>query len=97
VRGTRENLEQFGVLNHDIHNSTAQTASDKIDYDVVVTDLPYGKSSEVEGDAIDQLLEAAEDAGRTVFVSDKDSVRGMEPTFSVYIHGSLTRHMYVLH
>jgi tRNA (guanine10-N2)-dimethyltransferase len=97
VKGTKENLEQLGVLNHNIHESAARHASHKVDYEVVVTDLPYGKSSEVEGDAIDQLLEAAEDAGRTVFVSDKDSVRGMEPTFSVYIHGSLTRHVYVLH
>jgi len=96
VTGTRENLEQFGVLNHDIHRSAAQPASDKIGYDVVVTDLPYGKSSEVEGDAVDQLLEAAEDAERTIFVSNKDSVRSMDPEFSVYTHSSLTRYVYTI-
>lgn len=96
VRGTIENLEQFGVLNHDIHESAARHATDMVDYDVVVTDLPYGKSSEVEGDTVDQLLEAAESADRAVFVSDKDSIRGMEPKFNVYVHDSLTRHIYVL-
>ncbi len=96
VKGTKENLEQFGVLNHDIHKSAAQPASSEIDYDVVVTDLPYGKSSKVEGDAVDQLLEVAEDAERTVFVSDKDSVRSMEPEFSVYMHSSLTRYVYTI-
>jgi tRNA G10 N-methylase Trm11 len=96
VKGTKENLEQLGVLNHNIHESAARHASHKLDYEVVVTDLPYGKSSEVEGDAVDQLLEVAEDAERTVFVSDKDSVRSMEPEFSVYMHSSLTRYVYTI-
>jgi Predicted DNA modification methylase len=96
VEGCRSNLEQFGVLNYKVNEGAANKVCEEIDYDVVVSDLPYGKSSKVDGDPIDQLLEVAEHADRTVFVSNQSSVRGLRPEFEVYVHSNLTRRVFSL-
>ena len=97
VSGARENLENYGILNHDIKQGDISEVDDIFDgYDVIITDLPYGKASQEENEAVDKFLELIEDFdGKTVFMYNEDSLEDYEADFEVYIHKSLTRYIFV--
>ncbi|MFB6203636.1 MAG: methyltransferase domain-containing protein [Candidatus Nanohaloarchaea archaeon] len=98
VEGTRENLEEYGVIVHDIQQGEVSEALEMFGgMDAVVTDLPYGKASKTEGNPVEDLFDVLEGlADRAVVVSDREELRGMEPDHSVYVHGSMTRYIYQL-
>lgn len=97
VSGARENLENYGILNHDIKQGDISEVDNIFDgYDVIITDLPYGKASQEENEAVDKFLELIEDFdGKTVFMYNEDSLEDYEADFEVYIHKSLTRYIFV--
>ena len=97
VSGARKNLENYGILNHDIKQGDISEVDDIFDgYDVIITDLPYGKASQEENEAVDKFLELIEDFdGKTVFMYNEDSLEDYEADFEVYIHKSLTRYIFV--
>jgi len=99
VEGTRKNLENYGIISHNIKQSDISKICENFsqDFNAVITDLPYGKSSVEKGDVLEQFISEASDMGdKTVFVYDKEQVKGYKPEFEVYVHKNLTRYLYVL-
>jgi len=100
VEGTRENLEEYGIIAHDIREGSIAGAESKFegDFDAVVTDLPYGEASKVEGNPVEDFLETAPELtdGKIVFMSDQEKINGMEPEHEIYVHKNLTRYVYIL-
>jgi len=100
VKGTKENLEEYGVLRHDIKQAEIEEVEEVFDqkFDAVVADLPYGKASKTEGNPVESFLENAPDLtnGKIVFMSDQDSINNLEPEFEIYVHKNLTRYIYML-
>lgn len=97
VEGTAENLEAFDVSGT-IVQGDASTALDRFGaVDAVVADLPYGKASISEGapEAIAGQIARDDRVGCSVFVSDQSSLCGWEPQFSIYVHKSLSRYIYL--
>ena len=58
VEGARENLEEYGVIVHDIRQRDALELDDSYlsDIDAVVTDLPYGRSSVQKYELLEEFL-----------------------------------------
>lgn len=100
VKGTRENLEEYGVIRHNIEQSEIEDAEQVFDqkFDAVVADLPYGKASKTEGNPVESFLEVAPELtdGKVVFMSDQDSINDLEPEFEIYVHKNLTRYIYII-
>lgn len=100
VEGTRENLEEYGIIVHEIRQGEARDATQIFEqkFDAIVTDLPYGSASKVEGDPVEDFLEVAEQLtdGRIVFMSDQEQIDGLEPEHEIYVHKNLTRYVYVI-
>jgi len=100
VEGTRENLEEYGILNHDIRTAEIDELELVFDqsFDAVVTDLPYGNASKKEGLPVDRFLEKASSfcSGKVVFMSNKNDLGDLEPSFEIYVHKNLTRYIYLL-
>jgi len=97
VEGSRENLEKYGIINHDIEKCKVSEISDIEKFDTIVTDLPYGKASKKTSGAVDNFLNLVEDfEGKTVFMYNEPSLRDYEADFSVYVHKNLTRHIFVI-
>lgn len=100
VEGTRENLESYGILNHKIKQGEISEIEKVFDqnFDAVVTDLPYDRSSKTEGKPVERFLEAAPELteGKVVFMSDREGIMGMNPEHEIYIHSNLTRYIYVM-
>ena len=99
VKGSRENLEEYGIISHDIRQGDIAEI-DKIfeeSFDAVVTDLPYGKASVEEEEPVEKFLDFIEEfEGKTVFMYNEALVGGYEADFSVYVHKSLTRYIYII-
>ncbi len=101
VDGSIENLDAFNV-DGDIRQGTFDDIQDVFDdvlpVDAVVTDLPYGKASKVEGDPTDAFLQTAQELtdGTVVFMTDTDELDGHEPVFEIYVHRSLSRYVYIM-
>lgn len=100
VEGSRKNLEEYGLIMHDIRQGKVENWEELFEdqiFDAVVTDLPYGKSSKVEGSPVETFLENMDEmtAGKKVFVYDKPELEGFSAKYSVYIHGSMTRYIFV--
>lgn len=99
VEGARENLEEYGIRNHDIREGKVSDASRifEKDFDAVVTDLPYGHASKKEGDPVREFLniEGELTDGKTVFMSDQPEIRDLSPDYEVYVHKNLTRYIYI--
>lgn len=99
VDGAAENLGAFGV-EADIRQADAADAASLFDqeFGAVVTDLPYGKASAVEGDPAETVRGLADElaGGAAVFMSDDGAVDGIEPAFEIFVHRSMTRYVYVL-
>lgn len=100
VEGTRENLEEYGIIRHDIRQLSIDEVREELDqeFEAVVTDLPYGKASKTEGNPTEEFLEVAEELtdGKTVFMSDQESINDLEPEFQIYVHKNLTRYIYII-
>jgi tRNA (guanine10-N2)-dimethyltransferase len=100
VEGTRENLEEYGVLRHSIRQAKIGDVEEVFDqkFDAVVADVPYGKASKMEGDPIESFLEVAPRVtdGEIVFMSEQESINDLEPEFEIYVHKNLTRYIYIL-
>lgn len=101
VEGSRENLESFRV-DGDVRQGTFEDIEDifkdELPFDAVVTDLPYGKASKVEGDPTEAFLETAPDLtdGKVVFMTDTEELDSLEPEFEIYVHRSLSRYVYII-
>lgn len=99
VEGARENLEEYGIIVHDIKEGDVSDTADIFgeEFDAVVTDLPYGKASPSENSPVDSFLEIAPGLADTaVFMSDRPEIDGLEPEHEVYVHSNLTRYIYVV-
>jgi tRNA (guanine10-N2)-dimethyltransferase len=99
VSGSERNLEEYGIINHDIRQGEVSRIDEVFqrDFDAIVTDLPYGKSSKAAGNPVEEFLEFIEDFEETVvFVWNEEELNGYTADFSVYVHGSLTRYIFVL-
>ncbi|MFB6115989.1 MAG: methyltransferase domain-containing protein [Candidatus Nanosalina sp.] len=98
-KGCRDNLEEYGIINHDIRQGEISEIDEIFDqrFDKVVTDLPYGKSSKQTEDAVESFLNFADGFdGDLVFVWNEDTIGDYRADFTVYIHGSLTRYIFVV-
>lgn len=100
VEGTQENLEQFGVIVHDIRQGEVKNADEIFDreFDAVVTDLPYGNASKIKGRPVDEFLEVVPRIcdGKTVFIYNEPTINDLEADHEIYIHKNLTRYVYVV-
>lgn len=100
VEGTRENLEEYGILSHDVRQVDIKDIKDEFDreFEALVTDLPYGGASKVKGEPVDEFLEVAPDMcdGRVVFMSNQPELGEMEPEYEIYVHKNLTRYIYIM-
>lgn len=99
VKGARENLEEYGVIAHDIREDEASNAFDVFgaNFNALITDLPYGKASKKTNEALNDFSELLEQFdGRKVFMWNEESFKGHEADFSIYVHKNLTRYIYIL-
>lgn len=97
VEGTKENLEEYGIIAHDIREGEASGALEIFDADVLITDLPYGKASKEEGSPVEDFLDLLEEFdGKAVFMWNEEELGGYEAEFSVYIHRNLTRYIFTV-
>lgn len=99
VEGARENLENYGIIAHDIRQGNVADVGEIFDqrFDAIVTDIPYGQASKKEGEPVEKFLEVAPElADKIVFMSDQGSIGDLEPDFSVYAHKNLTRYIYLV-
>jgi tRNA (guanine10-N2)-dimethyltransferase len=98
--GSEENLESCGIINHDVRQgkiSDIDEVFSEEDFDAVVTDLPYGRSSKKTEDAVDDFLQFLMDfEGEAVFMYDQEELGDYSADFSVYIHKNLRRHIFVI-
>lgn len=98
-KGCRDNLEEYGVINQDIRQGEISEIDEIFDkrFDKAVTDLPYGKSSKQTEDALESFLDFVDGFdGDLVFVWNKDILRDHRADFTVYVHGSLKRYIFVV-
>jgi Predicted DNA modification methylase len=99
VEGARENLEEYGIVNHDIRQGSIEEINEVFEenFDAIVTDLPYGQASKTEGEPAKEFLEKIDSfEGRKVFMYDEPGLNGREPDFKVYEHKNLTRYIYIV-
>jgi len=97
VKGTRKNLEEYGIIGHDIRQMDAEKSLEEFEEtDAIITDLPYGKASKVEGEIEEKFLNLIDEfKGKVVFMYDKPHLGSLEAKFKIYIHKSLTRYVYI--
>lgn len=98
IEGCRENLEEYGVIAHDIREVEA-SGSLKVfeEPSAIITDLPYGKASKKENDAVESFLEMLDEhEGRKVFIWNDEKLGQYSADYSIYVHSSLTRYVYVV-
>ncbi|WEL19402.1 methyltransferase domain-containing protein [Candidatus Nanohalococcus occultus] len=99
VKGTRKNLEEYGIIVHDIKECAIDEVSEEFGtkFDALVTDLPYGQSSKSENRPIQNFLQSMDEIADTkVFMYNEPELAGYEASFEVYVHKNLTRYIYVL-
>lgn len=99
VKGCRKNLEEYGIISHDIRQGDISEINEifEEEFDAVVADLPYGKASVEEEEPVEKFLDLVESfEDKTVFMYNEPSVGDYEADFSVYVHKSLTRYIYIV-
>ena len=99
VKGCRKNLEEYGIINHDIRQESAEKAPEAFDkeFDAIVTDLPYGRSSKKTKDIVEKFMNSIEAYDcRKIIMWNKDTLDGRNPDFSIDVHSSLTRYIYII-
>lgn len=99
VEGTRENLEAYGLIAHDIHQGEVKDAPEIFSqkFGAVITDLPYGKASKETEEAVNDFLEVRSELtdGKTVFMYNEEKIGSFKADFEIYVHRSLTRYLFV--
>lgn len=99
VEGARENLEDCGIIVHDIVQGDVEDAPEifEMDFKAVITDLPYGRASKVQDKPVEKFIEACSDMtdGKAVLMYDEPELNGWSHDFEIYIHKNLTRYIYV--
>jgi len=99
VKGTRKNLEEYGIIAHNIREGRIEDCSEIFDQDfeAIITDLPYGNASKKEGEPIKVFLRILNEYSdsKIVFMYDKKSLDDFEADFEVYVHKNLTRYIFV--
>lgn len=99
IKGCRENLEEYGLINHNIKQKDISEIheEDLTKMNALVTDLPYGKSSKKTEKAVEEFLEVIDGfKGSVVFMYNEDQLGDYESEFSVYVHKNLTRHIFIV-
>lgn len=99
VEGTRKNLEEYGIINHEIKQGDAENSLDSLNYSInaIITDLPYGKASKVEGEIEEKFLNLIREfQGKVVFMYDKPELGDFEADFEIYMHKNLTRYIFTI-
>lgn len=100
VKGTRENLEEYGIIAHNIKQGNIKDVEELFDQDFhsIITDLPYGKASKTEGEPTKTFLNISKNLckGKIVFMSNKEEINGLKPQHKIYVHKNLTRYIYIL-
>ena len=98
VKGAKQNLKEYGILNYDIREGDISEVNEIYDeYNAVISDLPYGKASKQENEAVEKFLKFIQNfEGKTVFMYNESSLGNYEADFEVYVHKNLTRHIYLI-
>ncbi|MFB6182881.1 MAG: methyltransferase domain-containing protein, partial [Candidatus Nanohaloarchaea archaeon] len=100
VEGSRENLEEFGIINHDIREGDVKNIEEIFDlslFDGVVTDLPYGRASKTSEDFKTAFLDLTDKIdGKTVFMYNEEDFKGLKPEAEIYMHKNLSRYVYII-
>jgi len=100
VEGCRENLRAFDVDGAIEQGAITDLASSfDADVDAIVSDLPYGRASPKEGQGLVRtFLEQAKQVcdGPIVMMTDQETIGDRPADFSIYVHKSLSRHLYVV-
>ncbi|EGQ42682.1 MAG: putative DNA modification methylase [Candidatus Nanosalina sp. J07AB43] len=99
VKGCKENLEEYGIISHDIKQGEVSESTELFDknFSAIVTDLPYGQASKKTDSAVEDFLELIEEfEGKTAFMYKEPSLGEYEADFSIYIHKNLTRYIYII-
>lgn len=99
VEGTRKNLEEYGVIAHEIRQDEASNAIEVFgdSFETIITDLPYGKASKKTGEALEDFEKLLESfSGRAVFMRDEEEFKGREADFSIYVHKNMTRYIFIV-
>lgn len=99
VEGTRENLEEYGIIVHDIRQLGIEKSAEEFEreFSAVITDLPYGQASKEEEEPVEKFLKVIEDLADTaVFMYNEPELGGYEAQHEVYVHKNLTRYIYVV-
>lgn len=111
VEGCKQNLKHYNISYFNIYNLDIGEINNKISkIDVVVTDLPYGKSTTTRGEELGSLYQRAfnninsvlKNKGRAVIgLANKDMIKIgekyflLENVFDIRVHNSLTRYFAV--
>lgn len=97
AEGTEKNLEEYGILSHEITEKEVKDTGKTEKYSVLITDLPYGQASVETSEAVQDFLDLITGFdGRTVFMYNEETVGEYDADFSVYIHKNLTRYIFVV-
>ena len=100
VQGSSKNLEEYGIIAHDIQQGDIQEIDHLFNLEnieTVISDLPYGKASKKTEEPVKGFLEFLEKFdGNTVFVYNEPELENHTYEHKVYVHGSLTRYIYCL-
>ena len=98
--GAQQNLEEYGIISHNIREGDIQEIQqmfDLEDIETLITDLPYGKASKKTEEPVESFLEFLEEYdGRAVFVYNEKELGDYVSDYEVYVHGSLTRHIFIV-
>lgn len=99
VKGCRENLEEYGIISHDIRQGEAAESLEIFDqnFSTIITDPPYGKASKKTDSALEDFLQLLKNfEGRKVFMWNEEELGDHSAEFSVYIHKNLTRYIFIV-
>ena len=111
INGCKKNLEYYNIKNYDLYHSDIGEIQKNIKYcDVVVTDLPYGKSTTTKGEEVEDLCirsfkkisQILKPGGKAVIGLSEPKLieKGKEhltfvETYEIKAHRSLTRYFVV--
>lgn len=99
IDGCKRNLENYGIISHDIRQGDVAKINEVFDkdFEAIVTDLPYGKASKKPEKAVESFIEFLESYDRkTVFMYNEEEVGPYSADFEVYVHRSLTRYIFIV-
>ena len=98
VSGTEKNLENYGILNHEIRKGDISGIKEIFnEYHAIISDLPYGKASKETDEAVEKFLDLIEDLEeKTVFMYNEASLGGYDADFKIYVHKNLTRYIFAV-